>query len=93
MVGRPFEKGQSGNPSGRVKIPAEVREIARGATEHAIRRAVELIDSKDANVALKAINTVLDRAWGKPTQPVDGDGDGGPIQSVVRVEFVKPQAG
>ncbi|ACS41665.1 DUF5681 domain-containing protein [Methylorubrum extorquens] len=90
MVGTPFEKGKSGNPTGRPKIPAEVRELARGATVKALSRAIELIDSADENVALKAVNTVLDRALGKPTQPVDGDGEGGPIRSLVQVRFVKP---
>lgn len=86
----PFQPGQSGNPNGRPKIPAEVRELARGATVKALNRAIELIDSPDENVALKAVNTVLDRAWGKPTQPVDGDGEGGPIRNLVEVRFVKP---
>jgi hypothetical protein len=30
---RPFPKGQSGNPSGRMKIPADVKEMARGLTK------------------------------------------------------------
>lgn len=29
-----------------------------------------------------ALDSILDRAYGKPTQPVDGDGDGGPIRTV-----------
>lgn len=89
----PFEPGKSGNPNGRPKIPAEVRELARAATEQAINRAISLIDSPDENVALKAVNTVLDRAWGKPSQPVDGDGEGGAIRSLVEIRFVKPGEG
>ena len=28
---------------------------------------------------VRAAEALLDRGWGKPTQPVDGDGEGGPI--------------
>ena len=33
---RPFKKGQSGNPAGRMKIPPDVKEMARGLTTEAI---------------------------------------------------------
>ncbi len=39
----------------------------------------------------KAINTILDRAYGKPSQPIDGDGEGGPVNMSVTVKFIKPQ--
>jgi hypothetical protein len=29
MRGRPFKKGESGNPGGRPKVTAELRELAR----------------------------------------------------------------
>jgi hypothetical protein len=37
--------------------------------------------SDQAKVA--AANSLLDRGWGKATQPIDGDGDGGPVQLTV----------
>jgi hypothetical protein len=85
-----FKKGQSGNPSGRPKQDPAIRELARIHSVRAMERAVELIESKDENVALKAVNTVLDRAYGKPSQPIDGDGEGGPVNMSVTVKFIKP---
>lgn len=78
-----WKPGQSGNPNGRPKLPPEIREIAKAGSVKAISRAVELIDHEDPNVALKAINTVLDRGYGKPAQSHELTGPGGgPIQSM-----------
>lgn len=75
-----FEKGRSGNPGGRPKAEREVIELAREASPRALGRLVELIESQDPRAAIAASNAVLDRAFGKPTQPISGDDDKPPIQ-------------
>jgi len=68
----PRHKFQRGNKfGGRKAIPEDVKEIARAATPRAIQRQIELMESKDENVALKATNSILDRAFGKPAQTLN----------------------
>lgn len=71
----PFAKGQSGNPGGRPKAEREVVELAREASPRAIGRLVELVEHIDPRTAIAAANSVLDRAFGKPTQPLANDPD------------------
>lgn len=71
----PFVKGQSGNPGGRPKSEKEVIELAREASPRAIGRLIELVEAEDARTAIAAANSVLDRAYGKPTQPLANDVD------------------
>ena|SRR5215471_9127332 len=68
-----FVKGRSGNPGGRPKEVAEVRELARTYTKAAIQRLAEWMASDDARASVAASIALLDRGWGKSTQPVDQD--------------------
>jgi len=64
----PFRKGQSGNPGGRPKVLADVRDAARAHSVTAISALVEIIENKRAPPAARvaAANSILDRGFGRP---------------------------
>ena len=67
-IGKPFKKGQSGNPGGRPKVIAEVKELAREHTGAAIETLVSIMANPKAAPAARvsAANALLDRGYGKP---------------------------
>ena len=74
-IGKPFKKGQSGNPGGRPKVIAEVRELAKEHTVEAIQTLVSIMTNpKFAPAArVSAANALLDRGYGRPAQHITGD--------------------
>lgn len=78
-----WKKGVSGNPGGLPKGIGEVRELARMHTKTAISALVEIVSNKEAPPAARvsAAGSLLDRGWGKPSQPVGGADDLPPIKS------------
>lgn len=64
------------------KAPIEIRSLARSYTESAIKTLVGIMNQPGAPEAARvsAANSILDRGWGKPAQPIDGDGEGGPVE-------------
>ena len=66
-----FVAGQSGNPTGRPKIPEGVKEAIRAACPKAVDVLVAMLDSKKEAYRLEAAKTLLDRGYGKPTQMQD----------------------
>ncbi len=70
--GRPFPKGVSGNPGGRPKVLGDVQELAREQSPQAINTLAKIMnDEKTPPTArVAAANALLDRGYGKPTQPI-----------------------
>lgn len=77
-----WRPGQSGNPGGRPRLPAEVRELIRVHTPAAIDALVKIMrDAKAAPGArVAAANAILDRAWGKPAQTIETSGGLGLVE-------------
>jgi hypothetical protein len=66
------------------KTPTDIRSLARSHTETAINVLVGIMSQSEAPQAARvsAANSILDRGWGKPAQPLTGE-DEGPIQLTV----------
>src|SRR5262245_8168200 len=74
-IGKPFQKGQSGNPGGRPKEIAEVKELARQHMPAAIEALVSIMNNSKASDAARvsAATALLDRGYGKPQQHIDAE--------------------
>lgn len=85
---RPFKKGQSGNPSGRPKIPDDIKAMLKGATPDACRLLCETINNPNEKTELrvKCAEIVLDRVYGKPQQSVDLQAD---IDATANVSMIE----
>jgi hypothetical protein len=73
VVGRPFVKGQSGNPSGRPKLPAELKTKLRKGADKGIAYWLELVSDGEAKpeYRIRAAENLVAYAYGKPAQAVD----------------------
>lgn len=72
-----FVKGKSGNRSGRPAVIVKVRDLARAHTEDAIAALVSIMTDPDGDTGprVRAAEALLDRGWGKPSQPLDHQGE------------------
>jgi len=68
-----FAPGASGNPGGRPKLPAEIKEMFQAKAPEAFEVLCRHLDAKDPRVAVAAATQILDRAYGRPVQQVDAN--------------------
>jgi hypothetical protein len=71
------------------KALTEIRSLARSHTRTALNVLVGVMRSKGATATARiaAANAILDRGWGKGTQPVGNGGDGA-LELIHRIERV-----
>lgn len=71
------------------KALAEIRSLARSHTETALNVLVGVMGQTDAPPAARvsAANSILDRGWGKPAQPIE-NGEDGAFELLHRIERV-----
>lgn len=65
-----FKSGVSGNPYGRPSGVWLRNELRKNRVE-AVRKLLELLRSDDDRTAIRAVEIIFDRLYGKPTQPQD----------------------
>jgi len=89
-IGRPFEKGRSGNPNGRPKVVGEIKDLARQYGPRAIAMLAEMSGlvantpaAENESARIAAIRELLDRGYGKAMQPTDITSNGESVRYVV----------
>lgn len=71
----------------------QIKSLARSHTDSAITVLAAIMNQTEAPPAARvsAATSLLDRGWGKPTQPIAGDDDADAIRlDLIRRVIVKP---
>lgn len=81
--GKPFKKGQSGNPKGRPPAGESLAELVRAGEKGRVLQAIDVLWAKAARGDIHAFAFLADRGWGKVPFPVEQSGpEGGPMKVV-----------
>lgn len=86
IIGRPFQKGVSGNPGGKARLMPEMRKDLRDATPEVIKNLIRIAklessSGKTLPSIVRAAETVLGYVLGKPREHIELTGaGGGPIE-------------
>jgi hypothetical protein len=80
-----FQKGRSGNPGGRPKLPADIREAFKAKAPQALEVLTRCLQSGDDRIAMMAAQAILDRGYGRPTQSIDANINDDPVRYIVEL--------
>ena len=68
---------------------SRVREVLEANAEKAVRKQIDLLDSIDDALVLRASNNILDRVLGKPVSPVVHAGTAGLVVDIEHMEVLQ----
>src|SRR6476646_2645465 len=80
-----FQKGVSGNPGVRPKLPAEMREMFQAKAPEAFEVLCKHLHATDPRVSVSAATQILDRAYGRPVQSIDANINDDPVRYIVEL--------
>ena len=80
-----FAPGWSGNPTGRPKLPAEMKEMFQAKAPEAFKVLCKHLHSTDPRVSVSAATQILDRAYGRPVQSIDANINDDPVRYIVEL--------
>lgn len=78
-----------------MKTPTQIKSLARGHTEAAIKTLAGIMNQDECAPAARvaAATALLDRGWGKPAQPQVGEDGEGPLKLEISWTTNPPSSG
>ena len=76
---------QKGVPN---KATASLKDIARQYTEEAVAALVDVLRTESGSAKVSAAKEILDRGYGKASNVLSGDEDGGPVRVHTEIRLV-----